>query len=132
MSTSIGIKFKDLLLAESGVTDIIEDRIYPVSFPAKATFPLMVYREVAGAHDLRTAPKDATVEMTTRLQFDFWSYEYDETRDMKSVLVSFFDGYQNPSQGILTTKIDLAFDQQEPETTLLRLVINISTTHEGP
>ena len=124
--------FRAILKAESGITDIV-DEVYVLAFPANPTFPLIVYRVISGAHILRSAPKVATTEKNTRFQVDTWAYDYDTTQDIKSVMNTLFDGYRGVINGqrIISTKIDLEFDQFEDDTGLYRYVCDVSVTHEG-
>jgi hypothetical protein len=108
------------------------EAIYVHPFPADPDFPLAEYRVISGAHKNRSAPS-GTADKTTRFQIDTWAYNYSETQAVKAVFDTLFDGYAGTVDGvkIITTNIDLEFDQWESDTKLYRYVCDIAVEHEG-
>lgn len=123
---------RTILLAETGVTDIVSTRIYPIIMPHDPTFPLLVYRQISGNEILRSAPKDG-VEMSTRFQFDIWGRTYADTQPLRQEIVDLFTGYQGVVSGkrILSSGVDLTFSLYEDDTMLYRHSITVAIQHEG-
>lgn len=126
-----------MMSSDSGITAVVTTtasgtRIYPVTFPANPTFPLIVYRQISGNEILRSAPH-GTVVLSTRFQIDTWAETYAGTQTLREELVDLFTDYRGvvSSKNILSSRVDLAFDLYESDTMLYRHTIDVSIQHEG-
>ena len=62
-----------------------------------------------------------------------WSDDYDDSAELASAVKTLFRRYSGTvnSQRIITSKVDLAFDQFEQNLKLYRHVVDVRITHEG-
>lgn len=130
---NIGKTMRTYVLSDSGVSAIVGTRCYPLAFPANPTFPLLVYRTIAGAYGPMSAPNPSSPYITTRMQWDVWAETYAEAQALSAELVDTFNRYSGTvsSQEIIDTRIDLMFDLFEDDTKLYRVTIDTSVSHIG-
>ena len=119
----------DVAEADVATKALVNDRIYPLVFPSKATFPCITARIISGYNDNVISEQ----VNTTRIQFDVWSYTYLLTAQVKAALMALFNFYSGTvnSQVIISTKVDLTFDTFEQNIKAHRTVIDVRVTHEG-
>lgn len=125
---SIGVTLRQAIIADSGVNALVGTRVYPLVFPAGVTFPCITYRIVSG---LQEGVQSEDV-YRTRVQFDIWSYSYDDTAEVKDSLLDLFSlaDMTVSGQHIIFSKPDLIFDVFDEPLKLHRAVVDISVIHE--
>jgi len=126
---AIGITMMKAIKADTTSYALVGERIYPLVYPSNPTFPCITYRVISGVN----YPIMSEQVNTTRIQFDIWSYSYDDTAAVKSALMSLFNYYSGTvnSQVIHETKVDLVFDTFEQNIKAHRAVVDVRVMHEG-
>jgi hypothetical protein len=124
---AIGETLRDEIVADATLLALVGTRVHPLVFPYNVTFPCITYRIISGA---LVPTITATPTYVTRVQYDVWSREYDDTNEVKDALLTLFFllGDGNP---IISTAVDLNFDLFEKGTKLYRSVVDIRVRHEG-
>jgi hypothetical protein len=126
---AIGTTMRTAIVADGTMNALVGDRVYPLVFPAGPTFPCITYRIISG---LRVGvPCDEVY--VTRIQYDLWTYNYDDTEEVKAALMTFLDFRDMlvGSQRVISTQIDLTFDIFDEPAKLHRAVVDVSIRHEG-
>jgi len=126
---AIGMTMKVAILADTTLAALVGTRVHPLVFPYKVTFPCITYRVISGA----LVPNVGGDDYISRLQYDIWSREYDDTNEIKDAMFSLFNlmGGNIGGQEVISTAIDLTFDTFEQATKLYRAVIDVRVRHEG-
>ena len=114
---------------DSATAALVEDRVYPIVYPSKPTFPCITARIISGYQDSVISEQ----VNTTRIQFDVWSYSYLVTANVKAALMTLFNHYGGTvnSQVVISTRVDLTFDTFEQNIKAHRAVVDVKVTHEG-
>lgn len=131
---SVATAMRTLLLTDSTLSTAVGTRVYPVIIPPEATTPLIVYREISGLADPASADNTgATIDMTTRLQFDIWSETYLETKSLKDALIKLVNRYSGVvgSVTVMDVIVDLVFDSYDTDVNLYRQAIDVRVRHQG-
>lgn len=124
---AIGETLRDEIVADSTLSVLVEDRVHPLVFPFDVTFPCITYRIISGA---LVPDSSDTQTYITRIQYDIWSREYDDTNSVKDALMGLFHLLGDGSP-VISTAVDLNFDLFEKGTKLYRSVVDIRVRHEG-
>jgi len=124
---AIGETLRDEIVADATLLALVGDRVHPLVFPFNVTFPCITYRIISGALVPNITSPPVYI---TRVQYDVWSREYDDTNEIKDALLTLFFllGDGNP---IISTAVDLNFDLFEKGTKLYRSIVDIRVRHEG-
>ena len=124
----IGTTVRQAILADAPLLALVSTRVYPLVYPTNATFPCITYRLISGYHE------DVVNEqiITSRIQFDVWSYNYETTGNVAGELLRLFHflGGTINGQEILSAKVDLVFDTFEQNIKAHRKVIDIRIVHK--
>lgn len=81
---------ENLLKAEPSIAALVADRIYPMTAPDAATFPLIVVSKPSGVGSY-TLEGDAGVE-DARVQIDCYGVQYAEVVDIRNAVRRFLSG----------------------------------------
>ena len=97
-----------LLLADTTLSGLISNRLYPVLLPEPTTYPCLSYQVITASSYFSFDRREIA---TTRIQFDAWGNSY---ADCKNVLLA-LDHVLNAYSGTLAdgTKILIAVSLQE-------------------
>ena len=122
-----------VLAADTAVTTIVSDRIYPVSMPKGTVLPAVTYRRISAqraytfdAFDTGSAYVNATVE------FSAWSNNAKEAMDVGEALVMALSGYSGDVDGTLvgSSFAELELDDYNGETKLFRRIVDFRIGYE--
>lgn len=75
---TIGETIFSTLTADSGVTAIVSNRVYPVVIPQKGTLPAITYQRVSGRRE--NGISGAGELVAVRVQVDCWAESYSSVR----------------------------------------------------
>lgn len=109
------------LLADSAVTALIADRVYPLQLPQSAALPAVTYQRVSGTEGITYDGPSGLGR--SRLQFDCWATTYGSVVEVFSAIKSALRAYPE-------TRIVNVIDAPEPDVALRRRLIEVSLWHQ--
>ena len=106
MSVEGGLR--TILLAASGVTDLVSTRIYPRLIPAGVDLPAVAYQKLSGnkLHNLSGESGNAT----PTYEFSCWSEDYDQARAVAAAVMAAFKDYSGTADSTVFQTITVLGD----------------------
>lgn len=102
-------------------------RVYPLTFPQNATFPLVTYQRISAP---RESAFDRTVRaIQTRFQVDAWARSYSEMRQLAGQLVTKVLAFVGTAVNVMSVSIENERDTREPESGLFRTTFDVVVLH---
>ena len=119
-----------ILTADSGLSAIVDSRIYPMSIPQEGRTPCIVYQKITGPRLYDHGGESGLAY--PRFQFSCWANSYSGAKALADALRSAFSAYSDRSA---TVPVHVAFieaelDDYEPETKLYRRIMDFRVWHE--
>lgn len=88
----IGAGLRTLLINDSGVSNLIGSRMYPVRLPQSPTVPAIVYMAITGQRFHNTEGSSGL--SGPRIQIDCWAATFSETQSLALAVRKVLDGYR--------------------------------------
>jgi hypothetical protein len=93
------------LAQDSGVTDLVSNRVYPLTIPIDASLPAVAYQKITDldqlAHDGPTGSKMARIQITITAD------TYNEIKDIEAAIVAALSGYNVAAMADESYKINV-------------------------
>lgn len=90
-----------VMSGDSGITDLVVDRIYTDREPASPTYPLITYHApISDDNAAYRTHTEAPGRTVTVVQFDCYGETGNSADDVADALVALWDGYQSSSPDI--------------------------------
>lgn len=127
---SLNVAVYSMVTGDGTLAGLVGTRVYPLQYPADATFPCITYRIISGYQQPHTGNKALYI---ARVQFDIWDYHYDDVITIKEALLVLFNQKNTTvaNQAVIIHTIpDLMFDIFEGETKLHRGIVDIRVSYE--
>lgn len=101
----------DAVLAQTGITALIADRIYPVILPQAPEFPCCTYQLISGPRDYTQDGPDGVT--TFRIQTNLYGNTYSDVKALKDAFEDALSGFYNHRVGSPPIKIQGVFMDNE-------------------
>lgn len=123
--TSIHGAIVALLVADTAVSTLVSNRIYPVRMPINATYPAISIHEISGNEDHVTGHKH------NRYQVSCWSKTFDQVQSMKTAVIDCLQRYKGIASGnnIKQISFEGSMDLYEEETSLYHIPLDFMVIH---
>lgn len=79
----IETRLYNTLKNDTDITDLVDDRIFPIVIPEKTDYPCISYQSISD-RDITTMNNDLPTLNFKRLQINIWSKSYLECKDLES------------------------------------------------
>jgi len=113
----------------AGLSEEIDDRLYPMVLPQKVTLPAVTYMRVS-------TPRNLAFERSfipyPRFQFDCWAESYERAKDVAAQIVAALDIYGG-TMGDYTVQVSIIEDERdfyEPATKVWHSMVEAVIWHE--
>ena len=118
-----------VLLADSDVTDLIGDKIFPMRAPDDFARPYIVYQKVTGPRE-ESHSGDSDLAHP-RIQLSCWSDTYAEAKAVARTVIGSLHSFVGTSMGIdiQASTIDGEVDTFDDATKLYRTVVDVIFWH---
>ena len=102
-----------VLAADSGVTDLVGTRIYPVRALRGASLPYITYQRIS---TVRRHPLDRPTDLAdARVQVDCWAGSYAEAKTLAAAVRSALAGYRGTAGGVTVQWMGLEGEADDVE-----------------
>ena len=116
------------LLAQSEITDVVSERVYPTQLPENSELPALMYIRIGG-NRMRTHRGHS--QSATSLQISCWSKSYGEAKYLSDMLIEKLDNYDGYMQsGRVTIFHQNDRDIYEPDTGLYHIPVDFEIHYE--
>jgi len=79
---------------DTSLSPLVGTRVYPLTLPAEAEFPLILYTVVSNEDDITHDESDQETLATTRVQFEVWSPSFKSIREVSKALFDCWQGFK--------------------------------------
>lgn len=111
------------LTADSAVSTLVDDRVYPLHLPQSPTLPALTYQVIS------RVPTEANTEIfEVRIQFDCWSSNYDQAQTLAVAIkrsLRFYRQADNDDNMILSIYDANQSDGYEDEQEIWRVIVDV-------
>jgi len=122
---TIGSQLKSALSGNSGITNLVSARIYPVQLPQTPTYEAITYLRVSNSGQNGTSTR-----RESRWQIDCWAQTYAEAhvlaRAVKTALEEYHDG-----SGIEYARVVNELDDYDPDVDAYRTIVDVMLVTTG-
>lgn len=123
---------RDILVADSAVSGLLVDRVYPGGLPQGGGFPAVSISMVSGGGIPTIEGRGLT--RTVRMQVDCWAETPDDADALAKAVRIALDGYIGPLDEDHAQAVLLANEQafEEPEVDLHQVALDFMVTVQEP
>lgn len=90
------------LIADPGVSDLVDDRVYPTRRKEKSGIPALTFQRITTRRIYTyDAFEDSSAWQTARVQFDCWAYTAEEAFAVGDAVLAALSGYSGDMAGTL-------------------------------
>lgn len=123
--TDIHVALRNLLLADTNVTDIVGTRIYPMKMPLDSPLPTLTIHRISNPID------HLTDTASPRFQISVWSEDYAQAQQLRDAVIDYLNRYKGVQDGINIKQIIYleAVDIFEEQTSIYHIPIDFKIIH---
>ena len=123
--TSIHGAIVALLVADTAVSALVSNRIYPVRMPLNVTYPAISIHEISGNEDHVTGHKH------NRYQVSCWSTSFSQAQSLKEAVIDCLQRYKGVASGNKIKQISFegSMDLYEEETKIYHIPLDFIVIH---
>jgi|AMWB02.1.fsa_nt_gi hypothetical protein len=123
--TSIHGAIVALLVADTAVSTLVSNRIYPVRMPLNVTYPAISIHEISGNEDHVTGHKH------NRYQVSCWSTSFSQVQSVKEAVIDCLQRYKGVASGNKIKQISFegSMDLYEEETKIYHIPLDFIVIH---
>ena len=128
---SIQADIRTYLLTQTGITDLIDSRIYALKLPIDVTFPALTYSTVSS---IRTRSHSGDSSLTTpRIQLSCWGEVYEDCRNLVTQLVNSLESYKGlmGSTTVYSSFVENEIDAYDSESKIYHIPVDIKIRYNG-
>lgn len=123
----------EITLADSTVSSLIGDRLYPDRRPDNATEPLVVYRAFVSDTDEESRDHDGAGRTVTRTSFEIWAERSRTAEAIADALEGVWTAYRNMDYDIgRSFKANRISDGYYDQLNLYRVILDFMIEHGEP
>lgn len=111
------------------------NRVYTAPVPSNNAMPVAAYKQIYGAHTIRTVTNGSTVSAwASRWQIDILAATFTEAETLRVALINHFDSLSDSGDGvtIYDVIVDMSFTVYENEMKAQRAITDINVISDGP
>jgi hypothetical protein len=123
--TDIHTALRNLLLADTGITGIVNTRIYPLQLPLDCTLPAI------GIHRISNPIDHLTDVGTPRFQISVWTENYKQSQQLRDIVIDCLNRFRGIQDGVHIKRIVYleATDMYEDKTDIYHIPIDFKIIH---
>jgi len=124
------------LIAQSGITDLVGERIFRKTLPQGTELPAISYEKVSDVSPGHTSSSDSANPKQSYFRFHCWSNESDtEAENIAAVVITALRDYSGTLGGGGGVTVQRAFledesDDYDPETESYQAMVDFTIWHE--
>lgn len=122
---TIGSQLKAALAGNSGITNLVSTRIYPVQLPQTPTYEAITYLRVSNSGQNGTSTR-----RESRWQIDCWAQTYAEAHVLAGAVKTALEEYHDVS-GIEYARVVNELDDYDPDVDAYRTIVDVILTTTG-
>ncbi len=127
--------FRTAVLAHAPLAALVGERFTPTKRDQGGALSAIVYHRISGRRDTTQDGRSCLVE--SRMQFDFWSYSYDEVKAVVAAFIAATDGALGTTGGTNFKHIAIdserdTWDAAEPGGGEQRVSLDLLIWHDEP
>lgn len=126
----IETSLRSYLLAQTSITSLVGQRIYPMRLPQGATLPAITYQVVFGTS---TYSHDGDEDLgRRRFQLDCWASTYADSMNVAEAVRAAINGHDGPmgSTAQVNGRVINILDLPEPELAIWRRMVEVQLWHQ--